>query len=301
MVRYVVDHSIIDDVDSMRGVTTNGLYDDSVINDEMEILTSWDLAMEVAEAVSAENAAVPDAAKAQAPALAGQIHGNLTVVSRKGSNVIAISYKDANPAQAFRILQELLKRYYERHLQVHRSANSVELTDEVLNAKNELMKTEEDLRNLRTTSGILSLTDSTTSLGAAMARSEDEYHAAETELREQSARVEALQGVLVGTAPKESEDAKAQLASEVVRLKTLEARGQRIKELLDHYKEAAMQLAKLAPKLQELERTRELQEANYSKLERKLERARIDERLRKDSSRLPNISVVQQPSPPVRL
>ena len=98
MVRYVVDRSGIDSVDSKRGAAAPSSGDETIINSEIEILTSWDLATEVAEAVSAENPAVPGASKGQAAELAAQIHGNLDVVARKGSNVIAISYRDGNPA-----------------------------------------------------------------------------------------------------------------------------------------------------------------------------------------------------------
>src|SRR5678815_2659216 len=146
MVRYVVDRSNIDAVDSKRGAAAAASYDDTIINSEIEILTSWDLALEVAEVVSAENASVPDAAKAQAPALAGKILENLTVAPRKGSNVILISYKDASPFQANRILQELVKRYYDKHLKVHRSVGSFEFNEEIDKARAKLKETEDKLK-----------------------------------------------------------------------------------------------------------------------------------------------------------
>jgi uncharacterized protein involved in exopolysaccharide biosynthesis len=205
MVRYVVDRSNIDAVDSKRGAAAAASYDDTIINSEIEILTSWDLALEVAEVVSAENASVPDAAKAQAPALAGKILENLTVAPRKGSNVILISYKDASPFQANRILQELVKRYYDKHLKVHRSVGSFEFNEEIDKARAKLKETEDKLKEMKAKSGIISLTDSTAGLTGAIARSDDEYHTAETELREQTARVQALQSMLFGTAPKDAQ------------------------------------------------------------------------------------------------
>ena len=47
LVRYVVDRSTIDQVESK----TAGLASENLINSEVEILTSWDLAMEVAKAL----------------------------------------------------------------------------------------------------------------------------------------------------------------------------------------------------------------------------------------------------------
>jgi polysaccharide biosynthesis transport protein len=55
--------------------------------------------------------------------------------------------------------------------------------------------------------------------------------------------------------------------------------------------------SELAPQMAEIERQKELEETNYKYFEASLERARIDETL--DPSRMPNISVVQKPSPAV--
>ena len=53
--RYVVDTSAIDQVESRA---TIGPSSENLINSEVEILTSWDLAMQVANAVGAERSAV---------------------------------------------------------------------------------------------------------------------------------------------------------------------------------------------------------------------------------------------------
>jgi Mrp family chromosome partitioning ATPase len=57
-------------------------------------------------------------------------------------------------------------------------------------------------------------------------------------------------------------------------------------------------VSELEPRLAELERKKELEEANYKYFQASLEKARIDETL--DPSRMPNISVVQKPSAAVR-
>src|SRR5207244_12662406 len=52
------------------------------------------------------------------------------------------------------------------------------------------------------------------------------------------------------------------------------------------------------PRIEELQRKKELEEANYKHSEASLEKARIDETL--DPSRMPNISVVQAPLPALK-
>lgn len=298
MVRYVVDHSIIDDFDSMRGVTTNGVYDDSIINGEMEILRSWDLTMEVVQRTAKEAKMTGD----EMASAVREIRENLKVTGGKGSNVITISYVSADPAGTFRVLQELLQCYYHKHLRVHRPASD-DIRRELEDAEMRLQATEAALKELKEKSGVLSLSHDGEDIAAALARSEEELGRADAELTEQRVVVDTLQGRIVGTtpAPNGSEDAKTRLASEVVRFKTLEARSQELKRLFEHYKTASVELAEVAPKFQALERRRELELANYLKWVSRIERARIDERLSSDPSRLPNISVVQGPSPAVRL
>jgi Mrp family chromosome partitioning ATPase len=57
------------------------------------------------------------------------------------------------------------------------------------------------------------------------------------------------------------------------------------------------QLSELRPQMEDLERKREMDEANYKYFAASLEKARVDEAL--DPSKMPNISAVQRPSPPM--
>src|SRR6202162_1019250 len=66
---------------------------------------------------------------------------------------------------------------------------------------------------------------------------------------------------------------------------------------LEEIRKKMAQLAQISPQLADLERQRELEETNYKYFEGTLEKARVDEAL--DPSKIPNISAVQQPSPPM--
>jgi len=57
------------------------------------------------------------------------------------------------------------------------------------------------------------------------------------------------------------------------------------------------QFSDLGPQIEELERRRELDESNHKYFAASLEKARVDEAL--DPSKMPNISAVQRPSPPM--
>src|SRR5256885_17216699 len=61
--------------------------------------------------------------------------------------------------------------------------------------------------------------------------------------------------------------------------------------------ERMKQLADIGPQIASLERAKELEEQNYKYYSGTLQRARVDEAL--DPSKMPNISAIQRPSPPV--
>jgi hypothetical protein len=87
------------------------------------------------------------------------------------------------------------------------------------------------------------------------------------------------------------------LPSEAAKLKALEAKTRALKERMDRYQQMGRDFSSVAPDIAELERKKELEEANYKYFESNLEKARVDELLAKDSSKMPNISPVQKPSP----
>ncbi|MGA8659160.1 MAG: Wzz/FepE/Etk N-terminal domain-containing protein [Chthoniobacterales bacterium] len=90
-----------------------------------------------------------------------------------------------------------------------------------------------------------------------------------------------------------SQSARRDLVSEKAQLVAIKARTEALRSRVSGIRERLKTLSESGPQLAELERKKELEEANYKYFEASLERARIDETL--DPSRMPNISVVQQP------
>ena len=84
------------------------------------------------------------------------------------------------------------------------------------------------------------------------------------------------------------------IAAERARLAGIEARTEALKSHVEDVRKQSEQLAELAPQIEQLERTKEIEENNYKYFQASLEKARIDEAL--DPSKMPNISVVQSPS-----
>ena len=77
----------------------------------------------------------PSGASATEGEAAQSIASGLKVIANKGSNIILISYENRNPEIATIVLQELLSRYFVKHLEVHRSVGAFDFvaqqTDQV--------------------------------------------------------------------------------------------------------------------------------------------------------------------------
>src|SRR4029077_11775274 len=201
LVRYVLERSGVDPID---GANSAAATNDMVIGAEIEILTSWDLAVQVAQAlgpqrllppardlfsrlVQAIGLKQPSAAATESEA-ASTISSGLKVISSKGSNIIFVSYKNHDPQMATLVLQELLSRYFVKHLEVHRSAGAFDfVTQQTDQVRAHLDQTEDALKSLRDKTGIVSLKEGSQALTAEAAKTQEALNAAEAELAEQKA------------------------------------------------------------------------------------------------------------------
>ena len=388
LVRYVLDRSPVDPVDGGSSSTTGfGKTTENVINSELEILRSWDLAVQVAEAIGFRKLVPEMGDAANATAAAAVVNAGLEVDAHKGSDILFVSYTNRDPQLATLVLDELVNRYFVKHLEVHRSAAAFDFvsrqSDQV---RSRLNQTEDALKALKAKAGITSTADSTGTLNADVVKIEDQYLGSEAELAEQTARVKQIEesvGATSGSgssgsntkspaAPgtnngdthppvsseelqrykalttkldqlrqseldlssryttenefvkfnhaeikkietqkrdleKKSPDLATQsasaagsqggpldLSSERARLAGTKAKTEMLKARLD---ERIKQLSDVGSQIADLERKKELEEANYKYFEGAVEKARVDEAL--DPSKMPNISAVQRPSPPI--
>jgi uncharacterized protein involved in exopolysaccharide biosynthesis/Mrp family chromosome partitioning ATPase len=318
LVRYVLERSGVDPVEAEKaGAAASTEAADRVIGAEIEILTSWDLAMDVARAIGPQRLLPPpqdllsrvaraiglkgllppSGASATEGAAASSIALGLNVLSSKGSNIILVSYKNRDPQIATLVLQELLSRYFVKHLEVHRSAGAFDfVTQQTDQVRARLNQTEDTLKSLKEKTGIASLKEGSAALTTEAAKTQEQINGAEADLAEQQALVNQIaekktKGWRTKTSSSENspQSAKAKVAGTQAKVEALKSR-------LRDVQQRTKKLSELAPQIEDLERKREMDEANYKYFAASLEKARIDEAL--DPSKMPNISAVQRPSPP---
>jgi uncharacterized protein involved in exopolysaccharide biosynthesis len=371
-----VDKSAVDGLDSQ--IKTPNPQTDTLINSEVEILTSSDLAREVVQAIGVDQLMPGAGAKVTIEQAAQRLFKSLDVSIVKGTNIISISYRSDDRNLPMPILQELVKRYFDKHLEIHRSIGAFDfVTKETEELQRQLNQTEGELKELKAKAGIISLTETTASLATEMGKAESDLDTALSELAMQQARVKELETSLAVTDSNEPKTAtqppsgdvvqkyqslvsrvaalqqaetdllsrytsenrlvkvkQAQIAdlekqrrdlekkypalidtvvagattaehprpdllTERARLVGMQSRVETLTARVKDLKTRAAVISEAAPRIEELERKREVEETNYKHSEASLEKARIDETL--DPSRMPNISIVQAPSPATKV
>src|SRR5437899_8089995 len=296
--RYVLERSAVDPIEGAKPSGTSSNDVDKVIGAEIAILTSWDLAVQVAQAIGPKRLLPSSGAAATETAAAGVISSGLSAVATKGSNIIFVSYKNQDPQIAPLVLQELLSRYFIKHLEVHRSAGAFDfVTQQTDQVRARLNQTEDTLKSLRDKTGIVSLKDGSDALTAEAAKTKEKLNDAEADLAQYKAVLKQTGEIKSKKWKAKSSASKKTPQSEKAQVAGIEAKVEILKTRLRDIQQRIKQLSELGPQMEELERKRELDEANYKYFAASLEKARIDEAL--DPSKMPNISAVQRPSPPM--
>src|SRR5713101_1060875 len=167
LVRYVVERSAVDPIDNTRGSAGLGQASENILGSEAEILTSWDLAVQTAEAIGPKRL-LPSTRAPTKEAAAKTIAEGLEVSIHKGSNIIFVSYKNHDAQLTTLVLNELVNRYFNKHLEVHRSTGAFDfVTQQTDQVRARLNQTEDGLKELKQKagiSGIMSLDDATKDL-----------------------------------------------------------------------------------------------------------------------------------------
>lgn len=196
LVRYVINRVSVDSFQDEASIA--GASGRNVIDTEIEILTSVDLAIEVATKVGVETL-VPDSPTSASPCdVAGVILNQLEVTLGQSSNVLYVSYGNPDPELSKTVLKQVIESYFEKHLEIHRSAHAFDVvakqTEEI---RARLEATEKHLNELRSESGILSMADATGGLSAQRVKTREDLMEAKAQLAEKRTNLEALEKALI--------------------------------------------------------------------------------------------------------
>src|SRR5271166_3610753 len=223
-VRYIVDKSPVDSPEDAQ-VRLPALEGENVMNSEVEILNTLDLATQVAQAVGVDRLFPGTGAKAKEetkakPTLtdAGRyILSGLKVTAIRDSDIISITYKNKDPELAVQVLQALLPLYFDKHLEVHRSVGGFEFAKrETERLRTSLMQSDEELKQLKAKAVISSLAEITATLNTELVKGQEELDAAKSDFAAQDARVKQIEKWLAGAGVVQPDGATREPSSEII-------------------------------------------------------------------------------------
>ena len=207
LVRYVLERSAVDPYESK--VDASGARGVSIMDAEIEIINSADLALEVARKIGPEKILTATEMPPTPIDAAVQIARNLDVTAVRGSNVIHLTYRHPDPAVAIAVLKQLIDTYFVKHLEIHRSTGAFDsVARQTDQARSRLSQTEAELTKLSSESGFLSLADAKVALETRRNAIRASLMTAQVELAGQQVKVASLaaaMGVIEPEDPKSDE------------------------------------------------------------------------------------------------
>ncbi|MCW1886368.1 Wzz/FepE/Etk N-terminal domain-containing protein [Luteolibacter flavescens] len=193
LVRHVVQRGGIDGTDSQ--VDASGRSGEQVVNTEIVIIRSGDLANKVAKSVGVERLAPGSSDKMALIDAAQAVQAGLEVApENRGSNVLVVTYRHTDPELAREVLAEVVRLYPEEHLEVHRSVGAFDSVAKQTNiVREKLQQTERELEELKSKHKITTVEAKLLSLTLLKDKTEGEIVTAEAELAAQLAKVKDLE------------------------------------------------------------------------------------------------------------
>jgi len=197
LVRYVLDNRSLSPV-SAGDIQTPDSRGASVLNSEMAILQSFDLAKQVAESIGPSNVLAKAGGGDALNRAAGMIRSGLSVEAPKGSAVMFVTFEHPDPALVQTILSQVITAYLTRHAEIHQAAGTLDdvLTRQTDQLRSELKQTDDELRNVQAKAGIISLADSKKAFTEQIARIREGLFAAEAELAGRQATLNTMTNLM---------------------------------------------------------------------------------------------------------
>ncbi|MHB9009872.1 MAG: GumC family protein, partial [Limisphaerales bacterium] len=275
LVRYVVENrGFVGEGPeaSMRSPDARG---ENVINSEIEILTSLDLAERVANEVGPDRIMEKLGGGNDSTRAAFYIRAHLEVTNPRRSNVLRVLFSHPDPEIARSVLKGIVDTYLKRHFEIHRAVGAMDefLTTETSRITAQLNRTEEDLRRAKAKAGVVSIAESMQDNFRQIRQRKDELHASEAALARLQAKVSALGGIVstndsdTATATPVLPEPPADVLRQYKELSLrLEGLRQRLRDLAGNFTEANKFVMSVRSQISGLEEQQEKLEAEYPRL-----------------------------------
>jgi succinoglycan biosynthesis transport protein ExoP len=208
LVQYVPESTSQSLVGSDHQVIMPDSQGAGIINSEIQILTSLDLAEQAVTNIGPANILAGAGGGSNAIAAAGLVQGNLK--AEASGNIILVTFKHPDPRIVQPVLQEVVHDYFQKHDEIHLAVGQYDdaFSRERTTLSVQINDTEQQLANLKNKAKIISLNDTGQGLGNRISRVQDAILDAQAEL----AGYEAVIKQTSNASPEELETTNAQPA-----------------------------------------------------------------------------------------
>jgi succinoglycan biosynthesis transport protein ExoP len=194
-VRYVITDNKTLGPDGANGTTQSPDHGgETIMNTELQILTSLDLAKQVAEIVGPDKILAKKGGGNDVNRAAGVVLSGLTAEVPPLSSVIQIVFKHPDPAIVQPVLSQIIDSYLKKHVEIHSAVGIMGdfLTQETDQLRSNLAETEDQLTKALDKAGVVSVEDAKKSYGEQISRIRQDIFSAQAELAERSAILQEI-------------------------------------------------------------------------------------------------------------
>jgi uncharacterized protein involved in exopolysaccharide biosynthesis len=272
-VPYVVEGKSL----SAPGDQTRSLDErsDNIINTEVDLLQSLDLAEQVVQVITPERILAKAGGGSDTNGAAYMIKKNLTVESTPGSTSIRITFQHPDAGLVQPLLNTIIDAYFTKHFQMHQGVGLYGefLTNETTRLRSELDQTEKSLREAETKSEVFASVDDTKqAYSDQISKLREDIFTAKADLDERQALVQELTKTSAGQpeitnaepmveTPPDALDAYRQIC---IRLETLEKKD--VDYLMQGFTEENVLVKEVRGQIADIEKQKNDLEEKYPKL-----------------------------------
>jgi len=207
LLRYVQENRSATTVDKDSQIRSPDSGGDSLINSELEILGSLDLAMQVAGIIGPEKIQETAGKETNMVKAALIIQKGLQVDVPRRSSIIRLVFSHGDPDVAQSVLRQLTASYLKKHVELHLGLGDLEkfLQQQTDQLKGRLSQTDEALQQIKQKAGIISPEEARKSYMELMSKIRQELFQVEADIEQRKVTLAETEKL----APAKSEDATA--------------------------------------------------------------------------------------------
>jgi uncharacterized protein involved in exopolysaccharide biosynthesis/Mrp family chromosome partitioning ATPase len=197
-IRYVLESRLPSGIGGDPQIKTLDSGGANIINSEIEIMKSLDLAAQVVEVIGAEKVLGQGGGETNKYLAAAILVRGLTVEVPPRSDILRIVFQHPNRQIVQPVLDQLISAYLRKHVEIHRNVGAFDdvLTQQTDALRSQLAQTEADLRKAKTNAGLMSVEDAKKAYTEEISKIREGLFTAQAELAERQAAFQERQKLM---------------------------------------------------------------------------------------------------------